>query len=170
RINPRLEALSGLKIMWDWPCPQASAPEIDCAVGADWNTAARKGALWGDSHAEHLLPLFDLAGRRTGRSIVLFGDCPPIFYDRGLKRYIPEFPWYDAQCSTQRARYFGVLKSSPEIEFVFLAARWSSYLSISYRNEGDDRSVPRGLKLLAEGLQEFVAEMAPLGRRIVLLG
>src|SRR5947209_839268 len=60
--------------------------------------------------------------------------------------------------------------SSPEIEFVFLAARWSSYLSISYRNEGEPRSVPRGLELLKEGLEEFVAEIAPLGRRIILLG
>ncbi len=170
RINPRLEALSSLKTMWDWNCPYQSAPYMDCAVGADPGTAASKGVIWGDSHAEHLLPLFDFAGRKTGRSIALFGDCPPIFYDRGLKRYIPEFPRYDSECSEQRARYFDVLRSSPEIEFIFLAARWSSYLSISYRNEGDTRSVPRGLELLKEGLEEFVTEIAPLGRRIILLG
>jgi peptidoglycan/LPS O-acetylase OafA/YrhL len=171
RINPRLEALSSLKTMWDWNCPYSPGPHnIDCSVGADWRTAASAGVIWGDSHAEHLLPLFDLAGQKTGRAIALFGDCPPIFYDRGLKRYIPEFPWYDSSCSVQRAHYIDVLKSSPELEFVFLAARWSSYLSITYRNEGDARSVPRGLELLKEGLEEFIAEIAPLGRRIILLG
>ena len=63
-----------------------------------------------------------------------------------------------------------MLKSSPEIEFIMLAARWSAYLSVTYRNEGDARSVPRGLELLKEGLEEFIVEIAPLGRRIILLG
>jgi len=170
RIDPRLAALSSLDTMWDWNCPHAPGRlNIDCAVGADWKTAAGMGVIWGDSHAEHLLPLFDLAGRKTGISIALFGDCPPIFYDGGLRRYIPESPEYDSSCA-ERARYIDVLKSSPEIEFVILAARWSAYLSVTYRNEGDARSVPRGLELLKEGLEDFVAEMAPLGRRIILLG
>ena len=170
RINPRLEALSSLKTMWDWSCPQTSRPaNIDCSVGADWGTAAGIGVIWGDSHAEHLLPLFDVAGRKTARSIALFGDCPPIFYDKGLKRYIPASPEYDASCS-DRAHYIDVLTAAPEIEFVILAARWSAYLSVTYRNEDDVRSVPRGLELLKEGLEEFIAEIAPLGRRIILLG
>jgi hypothetical protein len=63
-----------------------------------------------------------------------------------------------------------VLKSSPEIEFIILAARWSAYLSVTYRNENDTRSVQRGLELLKEGLEEFIAEVGPLGRKIVLLG
>jgi peptidoglycan/LPS O-acetylase OafA/YrhL len=170
RINPRLEALSSLKTMWDWSCPHATGPlDTDCAVGADRGTAAGMGVIWGDSHAEHLLPLLDLAGRKAGRSIALFGDCPPIFYNGGLKRYIPASPEYDSSCS-ERAHYIDVLKSSPETEFVILAARWSAYLTVSYRNEGDARSVPRGLELLKEGLEEFVAEIVPLGRRIILLG
>ena len=49
--------------------------DIDCAVGADWRTAAGRGVVWGDSHAEHLLPLLDLAGRKSGRAIALFCDC-----------------------------------------------------------------------------------------------
>jgi hypothetical protein len=138
-------------------------------VGADWRTAASTGVIWGDSHAEHLLPLFDLAGRKTGRAIALFGDCPPIFHSGGLKRYIPASPEYDSSCA-DRARYIGLLESSPEIEFVILAARWSAYLSVTYRNAGDTRSVARGLELLKEGLEEFVVEIAPLGRKIVLLG
>ncbi len=170
RVDPRLEALSSLKTMWDWDCPFAPGPfNTDCAVGADWKTAVSKGVVWGDSHAEHLLPLLDLAGRKSGRSIALFGDCPPIFYQGGLKRYIPASPEYDTSCA-ERARYIEVLKSSPEIEFVMLAARWSAYLSVTYRNPGDARSVPRGLQLLKEGLEDFVAEIAPLHRSIVLLG
>ena len=170
RIDPRLEALSSLKTMWDWSCPSMPRPlDIECSVGADWRTAARRGVIWGDSHAEHLLPLLDLAGRKSGSAIALFGDCPPIFYDGGLRRYIPASPDYDTSCS-ERAHFIDLLKSAPEIEFIILAARWSAYLSVSYRNQGDARSVPRGLELLKQGLEEFVAEMAPLRRRIVLLG
>ena len=170
RVTSKLEALSSLKAMWDWSCPYAPGPfNVDCAVGADWRTASSRGVIWGDSHAEHLLPLLDLAGRETGRSIALFGDCPPIFHDGGLKRYIPASPEYDTSCS-QRAHYIDVLKSSPEIEFVMLAARWSAYLTVTYRNQGDPRSAARGLELLKEGLEEFVTEIAPLRRRIILLG
>ena len=171
RIDRQLAALSSLETMWDWRCPQASASlDLDCVVGADWETAAAKGAIWGDSHAEHLLPLLDLAGRETGRSIALFGDCPPIYYDGGLKRVIAGFPNYDSLCTAQRARYFELLRSSPEIEFVAVASRWSAYLADTYRNQGDERSLARGLTLLREGLEEFVAEVAPLGRKIVLVG
>jgi peptidoglycan/LPS O-acetylase OafA/YrhL len=170
RVDPRLEELGSLETMWAWSCPHTPGlPNVDCAVGAEWGAATGRGVIWGDSHAEHLLPLLQLAGERTRRSIALFGDCPPIFHKAGLKRYIPASPEYDASCS-ERARYIDVLKSSPEIEFIILAARWSAYLSVTYRNEGDARSVQRGLDLLKEGLEEFVAEVGPLGRRIVLLG
>ena len=64
RITPRLEALSSLKTMWDWNCPNTPGlPNIECSVGADWGTAASAGVIWGDSHAEHLLPLLDLFQR-----------------------------------------------------------------------------------------------------------
>jgi peptidoglycan/LPS O-acetylase OafA/YrhL len=170
RIDPKLAALSSLKLMWDWDCPSTRGPlETNCTVGADWAGAAAKGVIWGDSHAEHLMPLLDIAGRQTGRSITLFGDCPPIFYGGGLKRYIPASPEYDFSC-TERAHFIDVLKASPEIEFVMLAARWSAYLSVTYRNPGDPRSVARGLQLLDEGLEQFVNEIAPLGRKIILLG
>ena len=170
RVDRKLEALSSLATMWDWSCPHTPGfPNIDCSVGAEWGTAAGRGVIWGDSHAEHLLPLLDLAGRKTGRAIALFGDCPPIFYNGGLQRYIPASPEYDASCS-DRARFIDTLKSSLEIEFIILAARWSAYLSVTYRNEDDTRSVQRGLELLKEGLEEFIAEVGPLGRRIVLLG
>jgi peptidoglycan/LPS O-acetylase OafA/YrhL len=170
RIDPKLAALSSLNTMWDWSCPHtAKSLAIDCAVGADWETAA-KGVIWGDSHAEHLLPLIDLAGRDTGRAIALFGDCPPIYYDGGLRRVVGGFPNYDAACTAQRARYLGLLRSSPELEFILVASRWSAHLVDTYRNEGDPRSVARGLQLLKEGLEEFVAKIAPLHRQVLLIG
>ena len=77
--------------------------------------------------------------------------------------------WLDTSCS-QRAHDIDVLEAFPEIEFVMLAARWSAYLTVTYRNQGDPRSAARGLELLKEGLEEFVTEIAPLRRRIILLG
>ncbi len=171
RISPRLEALASLTTMWDWHCPHTPAPlDVDCAVGAEWRTAASKGVIWGDSHAEHLLPLLDLAGRQTGRSIALFGDCPPIYYEEGLKRHVAGFPQYDAACTAQRSHFLDLLKSSPEIEFVLVASRWSAYVADLYRSEGDTRSLERGLQLLKEGLTEFVSEIATPNRKVVLLG
>jgi peptidoglycan/LPS O-acetylase OafA/YrhL len=170
RVDPRLAGLGSLKTMWDWSCPYPTGPrDIDCAVGADQAKAVSRGVIWGDSHAEHLLPVLDVAGRRSGRAIRLFGDCPPIFHNGGLRRYIPASPDYDSSCS-ERAHYIELIKSSPELEFVILAARWSAYLEVSYRNEGDARSLARGLELLDQGLEQFIAEIAPLGRRIILLG
>jgi peptidoglycan/LPS O-acetylase OafA/YrhL len=169
RIAPRLEALSSLSTMWDWSCPYKGPLDIACSVGAEPGVAAGMGVVWGDSHAEHLLPLLDVAGRKSGRAIALLGDCPPIFYQAGLKRYIPASPEYDFSC-VDRVHFIDVLKVSPEIEFVMLAARWSAYLAVTYRNEGDARSVARGLELLNEGLEEFVTEIAPLGRKIILMG
>jgi hypothetical protein len=170
RVTPRMEALSSLKTMWDWDCPHnPGLPAVDCSVGADWGTAASHGVVWGDSHAEHLLPLLDLAGRETDSAIALFGDCPPIFYQGGLRRYIPASPDYDASCAL-RGHFFDVLKSSPDIGFIILAARWSAYLPDTYKSPGDTRSPARGLELLKEGLEEFVAESAPLRRRLVLMG
>ena len=171
RIDPKLAALASLETMWDWSCPHAARPlAVDCAVGADWERAAAKGVIWGDSHAEHVLPLIDLAGRGSNRAIALFGDCPPIYYEGGLKRVIAGYPRYDADCTAQRERYLGLIKASPDLEFVLVASRWSAYLADMYRNEGDARSVARGLELLGEGLSEFLIEIAPLRRTVVLLG
>jgi peptidoglycan/LPS O-acetylase OafA/YrhL len=171
RIDPKLAALTSLQTMWDWNCPHAAKPlAVDCAVGADWEGAAARGVIWGDSHAEHLLPLIDLAGRESGRAIALFGDCPPIYYEGGLKRVIAGYPRYDADCTAQRQRYLGLIKSSADLEFVLVAARWSAFVADTYRNEGEPRSVAHGLKLLGEGLDEFLAEIAPLRRTVVLLG
>ena len=86
RVSPRLEALSSLETMWDWSCPRRGPLDIDCAVGADWRTATGRGVVWGDSHAEHLLPLLDLAGREADvdRAVRrLSSDFPR----RGLRRY-----------------------------------------------------------------------------------
>jgi peptidoglycan/LPS O-acetylase OafA/YrhL len=171
RIDPSLAGLGSLQTMWDWKCPHAAASlAVDCAVGTEWDAAVGHGVIWGDSHAEHLLPLLDLAGRETGRAIALFGDCPPIYHDGGLKRVIAGYPNYDSLCSAQRARYLDLIRSSPDLEFVFVASRWSAYLADTYRSPDDVRSVARGLQLLKEALHEFIAELAPLGRTIVLLG
>jgi hypothetical protein len=143
---------------------------VTCSVGADWQTATSRGVVWGDSHAEHLLPLFDVAGRKTGRAVALFGDCPVIYYEGGLKRAVAGFANYDLGCAEKRARYLDLLKSSPELEFIFVAARWSAYLGDTYRSDGEPRSVAHGLKLLREGVEEFIGEMAPLHRKIILLG
>ena len=45
RVTAKMEALSSLKTMWDWSCPYAPGPfNVDCAVGADWRTAAAGGS------------------------------------------------------------------------------------------------------------------------------
>jgi peptidoglycan/LPS O-acetylase OafA/YrhL len=171
RISPRVTALASFEGMWDYRCRETPGPfGTDCAVGAPWETAAARGVVWGDSHAEHLLPLLDVAGRKADRALALFGDCPAIYYEGGLKRVVAGYPHYDDACTAQRARYLDLINGASRIDFVLFAARWSAYLADTYREDGEPHSLAHGLALFEEGLDELVAALAPSGAKIVLMG
>jgi hypothetical protein len=171
RIGPRVAALASFERMWDYRCRETQGPfGTDCAVGAPWQRAAARGVVWGDSHAEHLLPLLDAAGRKADRAVALLGDCPAIYHDGGLKRVVAGYPDYDAACTGARARYLDLINGANRIGFVLIAARWSAYLAETYREPGEARSLAHGLALFDQGLEELVAALAPSGTTIVLLG
>ncbi|WP_281407834.1 SGNH hydrolase domain-containing protein, partial [Mesorhizobium sp. M2E.F.Ca.ET.209.01.1.1] len=83
RIPKEAEAMRSLEVMWDWPCPQTVViPELGstfCAFGAPWGKARHHAVLWGDSHAEHLAPLFDAAGQHENTAFFLYRACPAAF-------------------------------------------------------------------------------------------
>jgi SGNH domain (fused to AT3 domains) len=55
------------------------APVQQCTLGD--RTASRAVVLWGDSHADALLPLFDLLGKRNGYAVIARtrGGCRPFY-------------------------------------------------------------------------------------------
>jgi hypothetical protein len=171
RIGPRVAALASFEGMWDYRCRETPGPlGTDCAVGAPWQSAAARGVVWGDSHAEHILPLIDAAGRKADRAVALLGDCPAIYHDGGLKRVVAGYLHYDDACTGERAHYLDLINGGNRIGFVLVAARWSAYLADTYRGDGEARSLAHGLVLFDQGLEELVAALAPSRATIVLVG
>jgi hypothetical protein len=130
-------------------------------------------ALWGDSHANAILPVIDELGRKHGKAIVSFdmASQPPIVgVTRG--RFAD---------SKKRAGYtVGVLArlvESPQIHTVFIHARWASYA----RNDDQDAEPPPALYKHSfdtiEAQQRFISRhfdrtmdlLLEAGKRVVII-
>ena len=179
RISPEARAMSGLDVMWRWPCPQTvELPITDfflpdrqvqsCALGAGWRQARNKGIVWGDSNAEHFLPMLHAIGLKTGTSFVLVNPCPAIVNERVGRAY-PDQPNYSGRCGRHQASVIAMLKSMPEINLVVLSARWSD-LAVVLRSEGNaSASGAIGLQLLEPAFAELLQQIAGADRRVVII-
>ena len=171
RMPASLARLSDQTAMWfSFRCPHsATAIGINCVVGSAWDRAQARGLLWGDSHASHLLPYLDVAGRQTDRAIALLNGCtPPLggrvksVSDMALQR--PEV------CAADRATGINLLKRSPEIEFVIFASRWPGFLDMLQTDKDPEpKSVAHGLDLIREEMQATINEIRAMGRQILLV-
>ena len=91
-----------------------------------WAEASRHALLWGDSNAEHLLPLLDRAGRRAGLTIALLRPCLPELEEG---RPVGEWPLdsrYVEAFSRLRQAMLTRLADDTVFDTVLLAARWSN--------------------------------------------
>jgi peptidoglycan/LPS O-acetylase OafA/YrhL len=177
RLPEAVRALGDLEATWRWTCPQDVAlglPPFEgerrtsCVVGAPWDAARTRAVLWGDSTAEHLLPLLDLAGRAASVAIAAVTPCPaPLDGDR-FRRVWPELTEYNARCGAQQAAMRGFLRDHAEIAVVIIAASWTN---LAPRLEGATRapeSFERGRAIIRDGLDALLPAIAGDGRRIVL--
>jgi peptidoglycan/LPS O-acetylase OafA/YrhL len=176
RIPEKDRNLRNLSVTWEWPCPESVsiAARSYCSFGPKWETAQRKGFLWGDSHAEHFAPLVESADKE--RSYVLFRECPAIL-GADVQRWQPWLPSYAPDCALTRRTAIAYLKKHPEIEIVAFAGRWSTILPFLYRgtidatrSEAGDLSKENGANLLYQELLKLTAELASPGRRFVVFG
>jgi peptidoglycan/LPS O-acetylase OafA/YrhL len=166
RIPPSAR-LESLQVMQDWKCPQekdivqlGNLKRV-CVLGAKWETAKTRGILLGDSHADHMAPLLDVAARSA--DIALFEPmgffCMPLIGTTSLKQYFPERPTYTQDCADKFISILAYLHERDDIQVVVLASAWSQYLQGLYRHDNDERSIEIGLKLMHEGFRELVTNL-----------
>ncbi|ESY68896.1 acyltransferase [Mesorhizobium sp. LNHC232B00] len=171
RISKEAEAMRSLDVMWDWSCPQmVSIPELGstfCAFGTPWEKAARHAVLWGDSHAEHLAPLFDSAGKGENTAFFLYRPCPAAFGE-GVHRDFPDFPGYRESCSLSRKAAVGMLRQRTDIDLVVLSSAWTSLATTDV--VADDGQRTDKVLLLRDGLRSLVEEISNPDRRIAIIG
>jgi len=124
--------------------------DIDfCLFGDPLKTSHPDIAVFGDSHAEALLPAFDWAGKAIGQSVaeIGLGGCPPLLgVDVARGSYEP------GVCANLATREFEYVKQH-HIKKVFLVSRWTLY------TDGDDnRERKIGNFLVADGHQDKTLE------------
>jgi len=179
RIAVDFKALGDRKLTWMWPCPQdvrlglppPDEPNVrhSCVVGADWHSAQLHAVLWGDSNAQHLMPLLDVAGRQANAAIAVANRCPAIIHRDVVKRYLSFVPpEYNEMCSIHRDAVVGFLRNRADIQLVILASAWSNLPDELYDTDPNHRSVEGGLRLLRAGLDSVLADVAAGGRSVVV--
>ncbi|MFQ3458226.1 acyltransferase family protein [Bradyrhizobium sp. UFLA01-814] len=180
RIPPEMAAVGSLDGMWKWPCPEIAPVEVAtfagparsshlCALGAPWTTARDRALVWGDSNAEHLLPILNWTGLADNTAIGLVNPCPGIVENGKVERYWPDNPAYSSQCGRQRASVLELLRNRPEIGTVILSARWSDLPTMLYRGNSNVRSEALGLRLLSDSLRDLLDEIGPSKKVIVFV-
>ncbi|MFB9265847.1 acyltransferase family protein [Bradyrhizobium erythrophlei] len=172
RLSDEEKAISSLNVMWDWPCP-AQADVVGgrlCAFGAPWESAKKRALLWGDSHADHFVPLLNQAGLETDTAFVVIDGCSPVYGKlTGLIRDMPpvEGKKYFDWCSEKTALAFSVLDQNPDILIVALATPWTAIQPLTHDNGGGKVTS----SLAFEGaIRKTLQRISAPGRSLVLLG
>ena len=171
RVSKEVEVMRSLDVMWDWPCPRTvSIAELGstfCAFGAPWDKAARHAVLWGESHAEHLAPVFDTVGKGDDIAFFLYRGCPAALGE-GVHRDHPEQPDYQERCASSRKAVVRMLRQRTDIGLVVLSSAWTD---LAYANiVADDGRQRDSVLLLHDGLHSLVNEIATPDRRIGIVG
>ncbi|MGG5150451.1 acyltransferase family protein [Alcaligenes aquatilis] len=173
RIPEQISSLNSKADMWAWDCPQKikNGPAIGlCAGGQDWDMSGSRALVWGDSHAEHFMPILHQAGLVSNTSVALYRACPPIFEENGVRRFLPIDPNYTETCSKSRAAAINLLKNSPDIKTVFIVSAWTGYLNSAYTDPALIGTPDGGRRAIERGLKELFEQIESPGRRIVLVG
>ena len=151
--------------------------EPTCLIGQR-DPAEISFLLWGDSHAEAIMPAVSKAAADAGRTGVFIGRgaCPPLIgitRASGGQRYA---------CPTFNQLVLELVRDSPSLEIVLLAARWAlSSEGMRYKGEpgttvfivdaeSNEISFPENRAAFHRGLRRTLAELHGLGRQVVLIG
>lgn len=138
-----------------------------CASGANPEIA-----IWGDSHAMHIVPMFQARADGPAFQQIAMGDCAPLlgiaqYNSSGRDRFV-------ADCIAQNDRALAWIEQSPRIHTVVL----SSALSLigreivdrngnHFSRDDDKRSSPEHI---AQALGKVVHRLQASGRRVVVIG
>ena len=166
--------------MWEWQCPQmldvgllgypdTSRSQETCIIGAPWASAKRHAIVWGDSNAEAILPLLNLAAIRHDTSIAVVNVCPAILHQGVVQRYWPELPTYNRYCEEARAAALKLLDGGIPINLVILAASWSKLPLVLSKDGYGQATFLEGLELMRRGLEDLLPRIDK-DRRVVVFG
>jgi hypothetical protein len=171
--------LSRHEMWWQWRCPMADpAPAVetflgraDCVFGTEWQRSKIKAVLWGNSHAEHLTPIVEIAAMESDASVALWpASCLPFVGKDGVKMMWNGDPIHMSEkCGSARDQFISKLDEHPEISVVILAANWAAADGRLYREDLVERNT-RSMEFLKQGLQELVDRISRPGRRVILVG
>lgn len=168
RFPDEVKRLGSLEEMWDWSCPgtaKLTSMESDlCTVGSPWETASRRVFLWGDSHAEHLLPMLHPIGKANDTAIAIYRSCMPIVDGKHIWMQIKRTPTYSESCGKDRARILSMLRETREIDLVVIASAWANSVLITHTESSHP---PMPVKEIAAGLERLLDELQE--RRILLV-
>jgi peptidoglycan/LPS O-acetylase OafA/YrhL len=172
-----LERALTTQALRDWTC-EGTAPQR-CVFSDTVSGAAATWALWGDSHAAALLPAIGALAAEQNRTVYVAtkGGCPPL---PGLVRTdMP--PFENATCARLNSQMLETLRTDPNIQTVFLAARWPIYVegtftasegnrAFALRRAGEPATPANNPGAVAAALETVVADLRAAGRQVVLLG
>ncbi len=186
RIPPQYAALQSKQQMWNWNCTEEVivGTENLCIAGQKWTSHDEHAVVIGDSHAQHLMPLLHESGIRTGISIGLLANCPPIFKPErgGLRHVNAEFT---DRCFDARKRLFELLRADPSIRTVIIAGLWPMLGYTVYRSDAEKHDVvraitfdddkpraiafSRGREYVKKELRDLIEELGHQGIRVIVV-
>ena len=144
-------------------CSQAGQPSV---------------ALWGDSHAEALLPaVAELArSEHIGLHVFVKTVCPPLSRVTHIQT---KRPLLGGECASFNTQVLDRIKNDGGVEAVILAADWSAGiieaqaheggLSPSDENAGAGNLDPNTAELLHTGIETTVDQLMASGKRVILI-
>jgi len=163
----------------DWRC-NGIAQQV-CDFGGAAPGTAPSWAVWGDSHADSLLPAIGSVAAGQGRTVLFSskGNCPPF---PGLQRSdMP--PSENATCSKLNQAMLKAILDDPQIETVFLGARWGIYVEgtglpaegmplFAIVAEANPTAADPELngKVVLAALEELATKLQGAGKNLVLVG
>ena len=153
----------------------AAARIRSCAVNPS-NDVSPSFVVWGDSHAEALLPAIFAAAHEAGVSglAAVRGGCPALV---GVRQTRDGY----RDCDESSEAFMKYLAQHPELEQVVLISRWALYaMGHRFRNElghvvfiGDSQSaestVATNQEVFERGFMHTLDRISKLGRRVVVV-
>jgi len=162
RLPEEVRGLASLDIMWEWQCPatmRSSSLELEksgCVIGSRWEENSRKGVLWGDSHAQHLLPILHEAAQSSDASIIFINGCLGLVDNETIFRHYAKFPNYNSDCFGRQAKFLDLLEGREDIDFLIIANAWTGYVPELRTADGERPELAAALNLVSRGAEKLI--------------
>ncbi|GLQ96810.1 acyltransferase family protein [Dyella mobilis] len=123
-------------------------------------------AIWGDSHAYHLINFMDGLGKEYRLSIhdVAMPDCAPVA--RVPKVGDPSLKASQGKCAAHNQAVFNYLLSDKSVDTVFLSAVWEIYANAPAAPAVNDFGFAQGAFL--DDLDDTISTLLRAGKHVVL--